>query len=70
MADVEKHPDSEKPVQTLKCTCCGGYFKGRQFWNQDTGWGLGDCCYEFVKERTEDLPRTYGVSGVHFNLKR
>lgn len=64
----QSHPDLQKPVRTLVCCCCGGYTKGRQFYNQDTGWGLGDCCVEFVSKRTEDVQRTYGVPGVHYQL--
>lgn len=63
-----QHPDLAKPVRTLLCTCCGGRFEGRQFHNQDTGHGLGDCCVEFVKPRTEDVQRTYGIDGVHYNI--
>ncbi|MDH2234131.1 hypothetical protein N5K37_29880 [Delftia tsuruhatensis] len=62
------HPDIVKPVRGLACCCCGGSITGRQFHNQDTGHGLGDCCVEFVKPRTEDMERTYGVEGVHYLL--
>lgn len=61
-----QHPDIDKPIQTLKCCCCGGYTKGRQFHNQDTGFGLGFCCLRFVKSRCEDVERTYGVLGIHY----
>ena len=63
-----RHPDADKPVRTLQCCCCGGYTKGRQFYNQDTGHGLGDCCVDFVTPRTEDMQRTYGVAGVHYRV--
>jgi hypothetical protein len=61
------HPDLANPIGWLRCTCCGGSFYGRQFHNQDIGHGLGDCCVEYVKPRVEDMERTYGVSGVHYN---
>lgn len=61
-----QHPDIDKPIQTLKCCCCGGYTKGRQFHNQDTGFGLGFCCLQFVQSRCEDVERTYGVLGIHY----
>ena len=64
-----RHPDADKPVRTLQCCCCGGYTKGRQFYNQDTGHGLGDCCVDFVTPRTEDMERTYGVPGVHYRIE-
>lgn len=60
------HPDLTKPVRGLTCTCCGSAFKGRQFHNQDTGYGLGDCCVEYVRPRVDDVERTYGVAGVHY----
>lgn len=67
--DVSSHPDLAKPLQTLSCCCCGGYFTGRQFHNQDTGFGLGPCCLDYVKPRVEDIERTYGVFGVHYMQK-
>ena len=63
-----EHPDLARKVQRLRCTCCGGEFRGRQFANQDTGHGLGDCCVDFVIPRTVDLEGTYGVHGVHYCL--
>lgn len=63
-----RHPDADKPIRTLQCCCCGGYTRGRQFYNQDTGHGLGDCCVDFVTPRTEDMERTYGVPGVHYRI--
>jgi len=62
------HPDLQKPAIRLKCTCCGAPFQGRQFFNQDTGHGLGDCCLDYVIPRTQDLEATYGINGVHFGL--
>ena len=66
---LTRHPDADKPIRTLLCCCCGGYTKGRQFYNQDTGHGLGDCCVDFVTPRTEDMERTYGVPGVHYRIE-
>ena len=63
------HPDQSAPIKRLKCCCCGGIFNGRQFNNQDIGHGLGDCCVEYVSTRVEDVPRTYGLPGVHYGLK-
>ncbi|MGP3790502.1 hypothetical protein [Pseudomonas sp. B392_1p] len=65
------HPDLMNPIRNLKCCCCGGRYEGRQFHNQDTGWGLGDCCVEYVRphmDSIEDMERTYGLRGVHYNL--
>lgn len=61
-----QHADVTRPVRTLLCCCCGSYTKGRQFHNQDTGFGLGTCCVDFVKARVPDMERTYGVEGVHY----
>jgi len=54
------------PLVRLNCCCCGGVTRGRQFFNQDTGYGLGTCCVEFVKPRVQDMARTYGIEGVHY----
>lgn len=56
------------PVVQLRCCCCGGYTKGRQFHNQDTGFGLGTCCVAFVTPRTPEMARTYGTAGVHYAI--
>ena len=67
----------EEPIRRLTCTCCGESFKGRQFHNQDIGYGLGDCCLERIRTHrpfghepmTEDeIRRTYGIEGIHYNL--
>ena len=65
---TQAHPDTAKPIETLRCCCCGGYTEGRQFHNQDTGYGLGACCHDYVKPRVEDMERTYGIHGVHYKL--
>ena len=61
-------PGALGPLKTLRCCCCGGYTKGRQFHNQDEGFGLGSCCVEFVRPRVDDMERTYGIEGVHYLL--
>lgn len=69
-AAIAPHPDVQNPIRgNLKCCCCGGWSTGRQFHNQDTGWGLGDCCVEIVKPHVgEEMESTYGVPGVHYKL--
>lgn len=64
------HPDAAQPIVALKCVCCGARFQGRQFSNQDIGWGLGNCCVERVSKTTDSMKRTYGVDGVHYNLQQ
>ena len=65
--DVERR----KPVRRMICCCCGAVIKGRQHWNRDTGYGLGDCCIEFCKRgfTPEEFERTYGIDGIHYNIK-
>jgi hypothetical protein len=65
---VPYDPDAEDdgPLRRLICCCCGAATTGRQFHNQDRGYGLGSCCVEFVKPRTDDMERTYGKEGVHY----
>ena len=60
-----------KPVRSLSCTCCGGYYRGRQWWNQDAGHGLGDCCVDYCHvDRTPGVEtETYGVAGIHFLIE-
>jgi hypothetical protein len=57
-----------RPVKWMSCTCCGESYRGRQWWNQDCGYGLGDCCVNLCgADRTPDVETTsYGVSGIHF----
>jgi hypothetical protein len=59
-----------KPKQ-MTCTCCGRYYRGRQWWNQDKGHGLGDCCVDFCKKghTDESFTQTYGFKGVHYLIE-
>lgn len=65
-----EHPDAAKPIRRLYCTCCGAVIRGRQFHNQDTGHGMGACCIDFASRNmsADDVRRTWGVRGVHFDL--
>lgn len=72
-------PPKPLPVQRLSCTCCGESFRGRQFHNQDTGYGMGPCCADWVLNRRpfghdpvslEEFERTYGKRGFHFAIER
>jgi predicted nucleic acid-binding Zn ribbon protein len=65
------------PIRRLYCTCCGEVFQGRQFHNQDTGYGMGECCADRVLAHRPfghepmspaEFDRTYGVRGVHFGI--
>lgn len=67
-ARASNHPDMKKPLVGLICTCCGSHYKGRQYYNQDTGWSLGQCCVEFCRKGVYDFEATYGAPGVHYNI--
>ncbi|MBB76608.1 MAG: hypothetical protein CMJ75_19045 [Planctomycetaceae bacterium] len=61
---------SPKPVPLL-CTCCGARMIGRQFHNQDTGFGLCNDCVDYCAERStssEQFQQTYGLRGVHYEV--
>lgn len=57
------------PLRNLICTCCSGHIKGRQYHNQDTGYGLCPACADWIKGRgmsEQEMERTYGTKGVHW----
>ena len=52
---------------------------GRQFHNPDTGYGLGDCCANFIRLHrpfgedpmsADEIERTYGRKGYHYEIER
>lgn len=57
-----------RPIKWMTCTCCGEGYEGRQWWNQDTGYGAGDCCANLlIEDQTPGVEsECYGVSGIHF----
>lgn len=72
---ASKHADKDnyaaeraKPIKWMSCTCCGESYRGRQWWNQDCGYGLGDCCVDTCgASRTPNTKsQCYGVAGIHF----
>jgi hypothetical protein len=60
---------TDAPIRWLRCCCCGRETQGRQWHNQDQGFGLGKCCVDFSSARIEDMERTYGTPGVHHSLE-
>lgn len=68
VADNEDKGQDLPPVRRLRCCCCGGDILGRQWPNQDHGWGLGECCVARVQDRVEDMERTYGLPNVHYAI--
>jgi hypothetical protein len=57
-----------KKIKWLDCTCCGRRYRGRQWFNQDCGTGLGDCCVEYCQvDPTPGVESpSYGVAGIHY----
>ena len=65
-------------TKLLNCCCCGGRHLGRQFHNQDTGYGLcSDCATMIAQHRPfgcnpmtqQEMERTYGVRGIHYDIQ-
>ena len=60
--------ERKKPVKWMSCTCCGDSMQGRNWWNQEPGYGLcNDCvprCCGNIKPGQES--QTHGVAGIHF----
>ena len=63
--------DNLAPIRRLTCACCGAATFGRQWHNQDTGYGVCvPCVEEFISKREtpEEIERLYGARGVHWGL--
>jgi hypothetical protein len=61
-----------KPIKWLDCTCCGGGLQGRDWWNQEPGYGLCDdcaprCCGPIAAGEESS---TYGVAGIHYLITK
>lgn len=58
-------------VRSLFCSCCGGWTRGRQWHNRDTGYGLCVDCIDFVsaRETPEQMLRCYGRRGYHYDVQ-
>ena len=57
--------------RTLICACCGGLAPAyKQWWNQDTGYGVCPRCYQSAaaKEGEAIAITTYGHPGVHHSI--
>lgn len=62
-------------IRWLRCACCGSGTRGRQWPNQDTGFGLCASCGDWIpatdrsgEYTPEGMRRTYGVRGVHYDI--
>jgi hypothetical protein len=63
--------ERKKPIRSMECCCCGNSFRGRQWFNQDCGYGLGDCCVEYCGVKPDGgEDRSYGVPGIHFLIPK
>lgn len=52
----------------LVCACCGRQTMGRQWFNQDKGYGLCHRCSE--EGRFHDIAHSYGVEGINYAICR
>lgn len=55
----------------LRCCCCNGGTRGRQWWNRDTGFGLCDDCIIDVGVADVAVGTTdqsYGIRGHHWDI--
>lgn len=57
---------------TLKCAVCGGNAPGRQWFNQDKGFGICAHCFTSIveKEGQEQAVKSYGHPGIHHSPDR
>jgi len=59
-------------VRSLQCGCCGGEARGRQWWNQDKGYGMCSNCIKWIREKgketEEEIRQCYGIEHIHFNV--
>lgn len=61
-----------KPIKTLYCSCCGGCLQGRQWSNQDIGYGMCECCLTRSIENRytkEEIEFNWGKYGIHHSIE-
>ena len=56
------------PIITLRCCSCDNDAPGRQWYNQDTGYGLCAKCAAWIatRETPETMRKYYGEPGTHY----
>jgi hypothetical protein len=61
----------KRKIISLYCACCGKITRGRQWWNQDKGYGLCSECNTWIRktETDEYVNFTYGKDGYNYNIK-
>ena len=56
-------------IRSLECACCGNAAgRWKQWWNQDTGYGLCAPCAVWIASRgtsQDEIDETYGREGEH-----
>lgn len=63
-----------KPIKRMFCACCGAVHFGRQWEDQDAGYGLCSKCLPRIEQRFDavaeegSLERRYGFRGVNFEI--
>ena len=60
-----------KGLKDLHCACCGGWTRGKQYHNQDTGYGICAPCVAWIetKEGKDYIEDYYGKYGIHHSFK-
>ena len=63
-------PAPLSPIKNLECCCCSGPARGRQWFNQDTGYGLCPKCATWIRTRetAETMRSYYGIAGIHYEV--
>lgn len=64
--------ERKKPIKWMSCTCCGDSMQGRDWWNQEPGYGLCNDCVKMCCGPIEpgQESETYGVAGIHFAISQ
>lgn len=62
-ATATPEQEKSKPIKWMICTCCGEDYKGRQWFNQDAGYGMGDCCAKWADVES------HGWAGIHYLIQ-
>lgn len=68
VSENDYEAERKKPIKWMECSCCGDGYSGRQWWNQDVGYGVCNNCVTDVGEssRVGAVSNNFGITGVHF----
>lgn len=66
----ESHIPSWSHLRPLICPCCGGLTRGRQWANQDAGYGICESCVVTVGKKMSacEFERIYGKAGINHSI--